>query len=197
MVNFDMIGRSLLGDLRRHTSFCSGTERIAGVRPVDRGGERRPRRNLSRWRWWGRTSSASTGAITGRSGCRKVPYLFFSTGENPAYHRPSDVAATIQYPKFAAIYRLIFGVVRRAVDADSIPAWSDVPDYPPGEAASLRDVFKILEAHREEIGLKGLSLTLMRNCLRTLDAIVARGKITSAERSGVLRVAQFVLFSVT
>jgi len=45
---------------------------------------------------------------------RKVPFLFFSTGENPAYHTPADVAATLDYPKVEAGTRLILGVVRQA-----------------------------------------------------------------------------------
>ena len=193
VVNFDMIGRSLLGICDDYV-FLLGTERIAGVRPwVEASAEGKPLKLAM----VGTDILGIDRSDYGPFRIRKVPYLFFSTGENPDYHRPSDVAATLEYPKFAAISRLIFGVVRRAVDADSIPGWSDVADYPPSEAASLRDVFRLLEAHRDEIGLKGLSLTLMRNCLRTLDAIVSRGKITPSERSGVLRVAQFVLFSVT
>ena len=193
VVNFDMIGRSLLG-VCDDIVFLLGTERIAGVRP---------------WIEEANAGQALKVAMVGtdilgidRSDygpfrVRKVPYLFFSTGENPDYHRASDVAETILYPKFAMIARLIFGIVRRAADAPSVPKWSDVADYPPGEAASLRDVFRILLDHREALGIKGVTLVLMRNCLRTLDVIIARGSITPAERSGVLRVAQVVLFSIT
>ena len=37
---------------------------------------------------------------------RKIPYLFFTTGENPLYHTPFDVAETIDYPKLEAISRI-------------------------------------------------------------------------------------------
>ena len=40
---------------------------------------------------------------------RQVPYLFFSTGENPRYHSPDDRPETLDYPKLTAISRLITG----------------------------------------------------------------------------------------
>src|SRR3984957_8271207 len=61
---------------------------------------------------------------------RQIPYLFFSTGENPCYYAPEDTAETLNYPKLAAISRVILGVVRQASRADHVPAWQPMPDNP-------------------------------------------------------------------
>lgn len=127
---------------------------------------------------------------------KEVPYLFFSTGENPAYHHPTDVPETLDYPKFAAISGLILDVVRHAADAEALPGWSSTPEYPPGEPIVLRDVMTTLLDHRDDLHVKEFHASLMASTLRTLEGIIDRGAITPAERRSVLRVAQVVLFSV-
>ena len=187
-----MIGRSLGGVCGDYV-FVLGTERIPSVRDwVKSSAEGKPLRV-------GMVGTDILGIDRSDYGpfrMRKVPFLFFSTGENPTYHEPTDVPATLDYPKLTAISRLIHSVVRRAAEADSVPHWSDVPDHPVGEAAVLRDVFRILLDHRDDLKIKPLTVTLMKNTLRTLDEVIARGKITPGERSGILRVAQLTLFSV-
>ncbi len=127
---------------------------------------------------------------------RKIPYLFFSTGENPTYHEMNDVPDTIDFPKLASVSRLVARIVRKAAQADSLPKWSGQPDNSLDEAVVLRDVFRILLEHREDLKIRPTTLTLMRGCLGTLDGVIERGKITPGERLGMLRVAQLVLFSV-
>ena len=48
---------------------------------------------------------------------RHVPFLFFSTGENPRYHSPDDTPETLDYPKLTAISRVIHRVAATAADA--------------------------------------------------------------------------------
>ena len=127
---------------------------------------------------------------------RKVPYLFFSTGENPLYHSPKDRAETLDYTKLAAISRLILGVVRQAAAADALPDWNPVPDNPLAEAVTIRDVLKILLEHRAALKLAPAQMFLMRNTIRSLDAIVERGEITPGERTGMVNVARIVLVSL-
>lgn len=188
----DMIGRSLGGVCEPYV-FAMGTEHAPGLRP------------------WLREAAEGKPLTLGIVGsdllvfdrsdygpfrARKVPYLFFSTGENPTYHRPSDKAETINFAKLGAISRLIAGVVHRAALADDLPKWSAVADNSIDEARAVRDVFRTLIEHRDELKIKSLPMSMMTNNLRTLDAILDRGTITPAERSRLLRVAQFVLYSV-
>ena len=191
-ITADMLGRSL-GGVCDSRVFVMGSENAPGLRP-----------------WIARASSGQPvqvglfGAdmlVLNRSDygpfrARKVPYLFFSTGENPLYHSPRDTADTIDYPKLEAISRIISGITRRAAGAQTVPAWTPVPDYPFDEAVAVRDVLRTLLAHREVLKIGAAQVLLMTNTLRNLDAIVARGTITPSERISMIRVARVVLFSV-
>src|SRR5690606_1225598 len=86
---------------------------------------------------------------------RKVPYLFFSTGENPAYHTPDDVPETIDYPKVEAISRLILGVVRRAAAAESAPTWASASPPVLDEAETIRGVLKALLDKKDALKISG------------------------------------------
>ncbi len=127
---------------------------------------------------------------------RKIPYLFFSTGENPCYHTPRDTPETLNYPKLEAVSRVIHGVVRQAASAESVPRWNPLPDHPLSEAVTVRDVLRALLAHREPLKIGAPHTFLLSNTLRKLDAIVARGTITPGERAGMVNVARIVMISL-
>jgi hypothetical protein len=191
-VTADMIGRSL-GGICGRSVFVMGTEHAPGLRPWVE--------EAARGRDLDVGVIGSDLLLFARSDygpfrAREVPFLFFSTGENPHYHRPSDVAETLDYAKLEAISRVIFGVVRRAAGAGDIPRWERVPDHPIGEAVAIREVFRALLAHRDELQIKPAIVALMTGTLRRLDAAIARGVVTPGERSGLIRVSQVVLFSV-
>ena len=82
-VTADMIGRSLAGVCDPHV-FVMGTEHAPGCGPgssqAARGGRSPSACSAPTW--------SSIAAITARSARRKVPFLFFTTGENPAITRP-------------------------------------------------------------------------------------------------------------
>ncbi len=127
---------------------------------------------------------------------REVPYLFFTTGENPRYHSPDDRAETLDYPKLEAISRVIAGVVAEAARSEGELAWLATPDYPVAEALALRDVFRTLIAHRDDLKVGPYQLALMRGAIASIDGIAERKAMTPAERSGLIRMAQVVLFTV-
>jgi hypothetical protein len=191
-VTADMIGRSLRGVCTPYV-FVMGTENSPGLRPwIRRAGEGR---------------SVTVGLLGsdmllldrsdyGPFRSRKVPYLFFSTGESSVYHTPRDVPKTLDYPKAAAISRVIYGVARRAADSDEVPGWSATPDNPFNEAETIRAVLRTLLEHRETLKIGSTRALVMSNTLRSLDAIVGRGKITPDERTSVVRVARLILMSL-
>ena len=191
-VTADMIGRAL-GGVCTANVFVMGTEHAPELRP------------------WIETSARAEPLVVGllgsdllvlnRSDCgpfraRGVPYLFFSTGENPCYHSPEDTADTLDYAKLAAISRVILGVVREAAVSDQVPAWRAIPDNPLAEAVAVRDVLKTLLENREALKIAPARTLLMTNTLLSLDAIVARGAITPAERTTMVNVARIILFSL-
>jgi hypothetical protein len=191
-VTADMIGRAL-GGICKSNVFVMGTEHVPEVRSwIDESARREP----LALGMLGSDLLVLSRSDYGPFRARKVPYLFFSTGENPCYHSPEDTAATLDYPKLTAISRVILGVVRRASTVDAVPAWSPIPDNPLAEAVTVRDVLKILLEHRQVLKIAPAQLLLMNNTLRGLDGIIERGTITPAERATMVNVARIVLFSL-
>jgi Zn-dependent M28 family amino/carboxypeptidase len=191
-ITADMIGRALGGVCQSHV-FVIGTEHI----PESRG-----------WIASGaRTRPLTVGLLGsdllvlnrsdyGPFRSRSVPYLFFTTGENPRYHTPNDTADTLDYPKATAITELILAVARQAIDAPKLPRWRDQPDHPLAEAETIRDVLKILSANRALLKIGPVQVYLIENTLQLLDGVVNRGSITPEERARMIQAARVVLFTV-
>ncbi len=188
----DMIGRSLAGVCEEDV-FVFGTEHSPAVRP------------------WILEAAAGKPLSVGLLGAdllvlnrsdygpfrsRNVPFLFFTTGENPRYHSPRDDAASLNYPKLTAISRLIDQVVRRAASAPESPKWISTPDNPLQEAVAIRKVLRQLLENQERLKIGTTQLFLMKNTVRSLDEIIARDTITPAERARIIQAARIILFTV-
>jgi hypothetical protein len=191
-VTADMIGRALGGVCERMV-FVLGTEHEPEVRPwIARGAEGRP----IEVGLLGSDMLVIDRSDYGPFRSRKIPYLFFTTGENPLYHSPLDVAETIDYPKLEAISRTIHSVVREATDGPVEPSWSPRPDDPLAEALAVRSVLMTLLANRAALKVGDFQANVMTQTIRLVDEIEARGVMTPAERARIARTAQLVLFTV-
>jgi hypothetical protein len=191
-ITADMIGRSLAGVCPSHV-FVIGSEHAPGLRAwIDEGARGRA------------ITVGLLGAdllVLNRSDygpfrTRGIPFLFFTTGENPRYHTPEDSADTLEYAKLTAISRMIHQVVVKAAGAPAVPRWQSSPDHPFAEAVTIRDVLRILSKNSGPLKIGGPQLFLINNTLSTLDGIVARGAITAQERARVIQAARIVLFTV-
>jgi hypothetical protein len=127
---------------------------------------------------------------------RSIPFLFFTTGENPRYHTPEDKPETLDYSKFVEISQVIFQVVIDAVSAAMVPRWQTDPDNPFSEALTLREVMGLLAKNADRLKIGSVPLFVINNTLRSLDDIAKRGSITADERSRVIQAARLVLFVV-
>jgi hypothetical protein len=188
----DMIGRALAGICQEHV-FVIGTEHAPGLRAwIDAARRDRP------------LTVGLLGAdllVLNRSDYgpfrnRGIPFLFFTTGENPRYHTPADTAETLDYPKLTAIAGMIHQVVREALSAPDVPRWRANPDHPFAEAVTIREVLRLLAKARDRLKIGVAQLFVINNTLGLLDEIVARGAITPEERARVIQGARIVLFTV-
>lgn len=190
-ITADMIGRSL-GGVCDDFFFVMGTEHVPALRPwLHEAVANRP----VRMGVLGADLLVLNRSDYGPFRTRKVPFLFFSTGENPRYHSPDDTPDTLDYPKLTEISRVIHRVVARAADAGALPSWNDQPDHPLEEALTIRDVLSTLQAHGEALELNAMQGFVISNALKTLDGVAARGAITPAERASFIRAAQIVLMT--
>ena len=127
---------------------------------------------------------------------KSIPFLFFTTGENPRYHTTEDTPETVDYPKLTEISQMIAAVVQKAVDAPEVPHWQSNPDNPFAEAVAIRDVLDTLAKNSEKLKIGRPQLYLINNTLASLEGIVKRGKITPEERARVIQACRIVLFTV-
>src|SRR5271166_3186105 len=172
-ITADMIGRALAGVCENY-DFVLGTEHAPGLRPwIDQAAKDRP----LTVGLLGSDLLVLNRSDYGPFRSRQVPYLFFSTGENPRYHSPEDRAETLDYPKLTAISQIIHRVTETAASAATVPRWSAQPDNPLAEAVTIRDVIRKLMENRKALDLGTAQLYLMNNTLHNLDQIIARGTI--------------------
>ncbi len=191
-VTADMIGRALAGICERHV-FVIGSEHTPGVRPwIEAAARGRP----LEVGLLGADLLVLNRSDYGPFRSRSIPFLFFTTGENPRYHTPEDTAVTLDYPKLTAISQMIHQVVVSAADADSVPRWQANPDYPFGEAVAIHDVLGILAKNSDGLKIGGVQRYLINDTLTTLDGILARKTITPDERSRVIHAVRIVLLTV-
>jgi len=188
-ITADMIGRALAGVCESHV-FVLGTEHAPGLRPwIDQAAKDRP----LTVGLLGSDVLVLNRSDYGPFRSRQIPYLFFSTGENPRYHSPEDRPETLDYAKLTAISQMIHGVARTVASAPSVPRWSALPDHPLAEAVTMRDVIRKLVENQKALELGTAQLYLMNHTLRSLDDIIARGAMTAAERDSVIQAARIVL----
>ncbi len=191
-VTADMISRSFAGVCGTHV-FVIGSEHAPGLRPwIEEAGRGRPLAvDLL-----GADLLVLNRSDYGPFRTRSIPFLFFTTGENPRYHSPDDTPETLDYAKLTAISRMIQQVVRKAAGAAEVPRWQSAPDNPFSEAVSIREVLGILLANSEQLKIGRPQLFVINNTLALLEGIVERGKITPEERSRVIQACRIVLFTL-
>ena len=148
-ITADMIGRSL-GGVCGDFFFVMGTEHVPTLRPwlADAAAGRPVRMGLL-----GADLLVLNRSDYGPFRTRKIPFLFFSTGENPRYHSREDTPDTLDYAKLTEISRVIHGFVARASAAPTLPRWNDQADNPVEEALTIRDVLRTLSARRDVLKL--------------------------------------------
>ena len=187
-----MIGRSLAGVCGDHV-FVMGTEHAPGLRPwIEQAGRGR---HLT-VDLLGADILVLNRSDYGPFRNRSIPFLFFTTGENPRYHTPRDTPETLDHPKMTDIARMIHQVVRTALDAPAVPRWQDRARQPDGRGRRppRGPADPLQNSEQLKIGV-GPSFVIS-STLGLLDGIVDRGTITPDERARVIQGARIVLFTV-
>lgn len=128
---------------------------------------------------------------------RRIPFLFFSTGQHPDYHRVTDVPEKIDYEKLRHISLWISDLTWRLANDDTAPAWD--PDPPRLDIDEVRTVLTLVTRALENPNRCRLSddqRTLVGGVRDKLAAIQDRGKVTSTERTWLLWTARQLLMTV-
>jgi Zn-dependent M28 family amino/carboxypeptidase len=191
-ITADMIGRSLGGVCDEYV-FVMGTEYTPGLQPwLEAAGK-----DLSlRPALIGSDLLLFDRSDYGPFRKKKIPYLFFSTGESPVYHTPEDKPDTIDYPKLTEISRMIHRVASEAASSPSVPGWVTKPEHPLAEAIVVREVLMRLLEHQAELSFKPAHARWVKSQISDLDEAIRRGVLTPLERRRMVINAQLILYSV-
>jgi hypothetical protein len=189
-VTADMIGRSLSG-ICREWVFVIGSERL----PESRDWLKLASRGLSIKAGLLGTDLVGVRSDYGPFMTRKVPYLFFSTGECNEYHSANDRPETLDYPKLHQISELICTTVKTAADDARIEPWSDEAMAAPEEMRVIAAVLEEMKSPASGLKLGGYQLNLVEKTLGTIRELLVKNKISDTERKSVIRAAQFLMFT--
>jgi hypothetical protein len=127
---------------------------------------------------------------------RRVPFLFFSTGQHPDYHKSTDLPERIDYVKLQRICRWIADLTGRLADAAEAPVWDE---QSPPDLEEVRTILLLVSrvlAKPEVYPLTNKQRELVGGVEERLTGIVQRGKVTSAERTWLLWTARLLLATV-
>lgn len=190
-ITADMIGRSL-GNLPIATAFVMGSEHgstLPGT--LDEIGEPAGF-NIARMG----IDLIGTRSDYGPFRDRKVPFLFFSTGEHPDYHKPTDTAEKINYEQVAAVSSLVFRVTKNVAESETPPVWVETVEPQLAEVKAVHRISELLL----EAGRNGELNTFQQFIVTQAEVqtrlILERGTVTPEERVGLIRTAQILLLSV-
>jgi hypothetical protein len=190
-ITADMIGRSLSG-ICRDWVFVMGSERLPQSREWLKAAqtERKFKAGLLG------TDLVGVRSDYGPFMARKLPYLFFSTGESKVYHQSDDRPETIDYEKLEAVSEMICETASRAANVDLIERWSEKPVPTPDEMKAIAAVLEEMKSPASGLKIGGLQLSTLERTLESVRKIIADGTISESQRKSVIRAVQFLKLTV-
>ncbi|MEW6743331.1 MAG: M20/M25/M40 family metallo-hydrolase [Planctomycetota bacterium] len=190
-INMDMLGRDM-ADILENYVFALGWEH-------------------SRWlKGLVREAAAGTGLKLGLVGTdviglrgdygpfmgRRIPYLFFSTGESSDYHKPTDTADRILFPKLRKSTGLVLRTVLAAARLKERPAYAE-PEPDIDEIRLFADVLEVVQEKAERLKLDATERAFVGFLRGQLEPILRRGKITKEEREQIREFVQRLALMMT
>lgn len=191
-ITADMIGRSL-GDLPLPAVFVLGSEHAPQLKStLDRVGTPQ---GLEVARLG--IDLVGTRSDYGPFRDRRVPFLFFSTGEHPDYHTPRDVPAKVDYDKAARVSGLAWQLVQEVANTAEPPEWSDAVTGDLDEPRALERITTLLlEAESNERPLTDVQRYMVSTVRNRTRRILENGEMTPDDRVWLIRMSQLLLLSV-
>ena len=123
---------------------------------------------------------------------KRVPFLFFSAGENLDYHQPTDTADRIDYAKLLLEARAIRGVTAKIL-ATPRPRFLEEPVCRIEEAASLEDVVGRMLEQKKKLQLSDAEVIMGQIFRASLKQVVESGKMTKPQRDQIVATCRLMV----
>ncbi|WP_437186432.1 M28 family peptidase [Planctomicrobium sp. SH668] len=192
-ITADMIGRSL-GGMDLPTVFLLGAEHSSLIRETIEKTQVPDGLELAQLG----TDMIGTRSDYGPFRDQQIPFLFFSTGEHPDYHRPSDTPDKIDYAKTTRIILLITELVTKLGNGEQPIVWEDPVYQKVEEARAVHQITSHL-MKADEDGRFKLTFTqrfFVSQVQSKTGFMVRKGKVSDDERKWVGRTALILLVAV-
>lgn len=192
MLCADLLGRSMAGLMDEYL-FVLGSEHSARLRKLV--GEVRPEKGLTVARL--DADLIGTRSDYGPFRDRRVPFLFFSTGQHPDYHRPTDRPDRIDYEKLRRASVYVADVLARLADDADAPTWRK-EDLPPDldQIRTVREVVRRVLDHPKKYPLSVVQRELVAGVDGRLTAILRRGEVTEEDWNWLSGTARLLMRAV-
>jgi len=127
---------------------------------------------------------------------RKIPFLFFSTGEHPDYHSPRDTPDKINFSQVAKISELVEQLTVKTANSKEAPVWTDEITPSLDEAVALNRIATLVLEQKSASELTDLQRFVVTHAKTKTRQILDKGSMTIGERNWLTRVSQLLLLSV-
>jgi len=128
---------------------------------------------------------------------RRVPYLFFSTGQHADYHRPTDLPDRLDYVKLRDVSRWIAALTWRLATDEEAPAWDEKGPGPDlDEARTVHVLLSRVLSRPKAFPLADKQRELVSKAQERLAGMIGRGKVTDSERTWLVWTARFLMLTV-
>ena len=190
-ITADMIGRSL-GDLPLNSVFVMGSEYSTETDKVLKLVGEPEGVNVSLLG----IDLIGTRSDYGPFRDKQIPFVFFSTGEHPDYHKTTDTADKVNYDQVAAISSLIMRITQEMAERQAAPEWNENFEPPLAEVETIHKITQLLLERDAHKPLGTFQKVVVSNAELQTRQILGRGVVTATERKILIPTAQFLLFSV-
>jgi hypothetical protein len=127
---------------------------------------------------------------------RRIPFLFFSTGQHPDYHQPTDLPDRIDYVKLARISRWIADLTWRLANDTEAPAWKDGGPPDLEEVRVVRTLVTRVLENPKAYPLTERQRALVGGVEKRLSDILKRGEYSRSDRTWLVWTAKLMMSSV-
>jgi hypothetical protein len=188
----DMLGRSMANVMDEYV-FALGSEKSERLRELLE--QVKPEEGLK----IGRVGADLIGTRSdyGPFRDRRVPFLFFSTGQHPDYHQPTDLPDRIDYVKLRRIAVWIAALTWRLANDNESPVWSEnglPPDL--NEVETISVLLSRVMDHPGAYPLTADQRLIVKNIQERMTAILGRGRVTSGERTWLVWTARILMVTL-
>lgn len=188
----DMLGRSMANVMDEYV-FALGSETSPQLRKLIQ--EVKPGEGLK----IGRLGADLIGTRSdyGPFRDRRIPFLFFSTGQHSDYHRTTDLPERVDYVKLRKISLWISDLTEKLANEREAPVWME-NGLPPDleEARTLLLLLTRVLTQPKLYPLNEKDRNQVSEVQERLQGIMQRGKVTLAERNWLVWTARLMLATI-